>query len=473
MTASKLSTETDTDKTAPVSPLTNGADTTNPEARDQDDVQASDKTSDTAAGSVDKAPDAEARSPETGTDDGLATKPATAKSGPDDTPSKEDTPGTDTKPGAAAKQSEPAPEAAAARSSANPLMVVLAALLGALVAVLLTEGLRSNTVPAAVEAQLRDLRSTIDAIRVATGDPDAVTSFQESLSDLRNRIADAEAVSREAQRQAGSRASGGNAQGVAALQGSVGELTNTVSEVETRLAQLSGEVTQGQTRLQNRVAALESTTPANVMDALATKADEAAVEALAGRIGKLERNDVAQDARRAALALAVANLTRSSQTSAPFDTELQALSLLVKSDPAVGGMEQYAERGLPSLEDLRRDYAGVAPRVVRAWRTSENQGVLGQIWANILGSVSVRPIGEASGNTPPALVARAEQRLNEGNLAGAVQELERLQGESANAASAWLSAARSRLELDSLITDLNGRVIASIATEAGQPAAGE
>lgn len=448
MTASKISTETETDKTAPVSPLTNGAATVEPEDRDQDDLQATkDETPDVKALSKDPAEGDGAKS-----DSGapLARKPAS-----DDDQTGDLVTQTRADASAGAKDDDGGQDQAS-RSGSNPLMVVLAALLGALVAVLLTEGLRSNTVPAAVEAQLRDLRTEIEAIRVASGDPEAVTTIRNSLGEMRNRIADVEAVSREAQRQASARAtSATGGPGLASLQGSVGNLS------------------EGQARLQNRVAALEGATPANLVEELATKADEAAVQALTNRVGQLERNDVAQDARRAALALAVANLTRSSQTSQPFATELQALSLLTEADPAVGGMEQYAAQGLPSLEDLRRDFAGLAPRVVRAWRISEKQGVLGRIWANILGSVSIRPVGEATGNLPPALVARAEMRLSEGNLAGAVQELETLEGESANVASTWLSAARSRLELDRLVTDLNGRVIASIASDEVPPAAGE
>ncbi len=459
MTVSKSPLDSDDPKT-PATPLTNGADMATGDAETPAAVAGEATTGDKPASGNGAGETAEAKAPvpaaKTDAPTGAAqTKSSTAQAGGSSgaAPSASGaSTGTGSGDGGASQN----------RSGANPLMVVLAALLGALVAVLLTEGLRSNTIPAAVDAQLRGLADRVDAVNVAGGNEEAVDRVLQSITELRGRVLELESLRRDVDRlnAAGAGRGRASAEGVAALEGEYRELSDAMRQVETRISQLSGEVTRGQARLQDRVAALEAATGgADLM----TRQD---VADITERLVQLERNDVAQDARRAALAVSVANLSRSSDTGRPFANELQAVRILLERTPQMGpeiaSIAPYAERGLPTIETLRQQYQALAPQVMRAWYRSENKGLFGRMWANLRGSVSVRPVGEVPGTTPPALLARAEQRLAGGDLAAAVNELSNLRGNAADVASDWLSAARSRIELDRMVSGLTNRVIADI-----------
>jgi uroporphyrinogen-III synthase len=62
-------------------------------------------------------------------------------------------------------------------------------------------------------------------------------------------------------------------------------------------------------------------------------------------------------------------------------------------------------------------------------------------------------------------VARAEAKLAQGDLAGAVAELEQLQGAPAGAAAEWLEMARMRLAAEEAVTSLQAHTTAML-TEA-------
>ena len=62
---------------------------------------------------------------------------------------------------------------------------------------------------------------------------------------------------------------------------------------------------------------------------------------------------------------------------------------------------------------------------------------------------------------------RAEAKLESGDLAGSVSELEQLQGEAAAAAADWLAGAKARLEAEAAVGDLRHRAQELLATEAG------
>ena len=91
----------------------------------------------------------------------------------------------------------------------------------------------------------------------------------------------------------------------------------------------------------------------------------------------------------------------------------------------------------------------------------------GRLWsrfvANAKSLVTIRRTGEISGDTTEAIVARMEERLETGDLAGAVAEGDALQGPARDAAAGWLADARARLEADMLLRDLAARVATRLA----------
>jgi hypothetical protein len=73
--------------------------------------------------------------------------------------------------------------------------------------------------------------------------------------------------------------------------------------------------------------------------------------------------------------------------------------------------------------------------------------------------VNWRRTDAVDGNTAEAIVARAEQRLAADDLAGAIAELEKLQGPAAAAMQGWLAEARARAAADAAVARLTAYVL--------------
>jgi hypothetical protein len=82
----------------------------------------------------------------------------------------------------------------------------------------------------------------------------------------------------------------------------------------------------------------------------------------------------------------------------------------------------------------------------------------------------VRPVGEVEGDSARARIARAEARMQDGNLAGAIEALQGLQGDAAEAAQPWVADAQARLAAEEALADLTRRTLARLTN--GEPQAG-
>lgn len=244
------------------------------------------------------------------------------------------------------------------------------------------------------------------------------------------------------------------------------QLGEELIRLDTKIARVAGDVRRTEARLADRLASLEAVTPEDLPARLDRTAEKKTVESLLNRVARLERDEMTRDVRRAALAVALSNLTRAVQTSQPFVNELKAIEALEPGNELVSALEPYAGKGVPSLPTLTGRFGKVADDVVAAWRKAHGKGFFAGLWDSIKGLFRVRPVGEAEGGQAPAVVARAEQRLADGDLYLAVQEMAKL-GEAENEAAAeWLGAAKSRLRLNDLSAELNREVLEEIAVAA-------
>ena len=96
---------------------------------------------------------------------------------------------------------------------------------------------------------------------------------------------------------------------------------------------------------------------------------------------------------------------------------------------------------------MRDRFERIDDDIIRAAAQAQaGAGFWGRIQAALAQWVTVRHAGE--GNTPAGVIERTQTRLAAEDLAGAVQELNRLSGPAAQVAAPWLRDARKRLEID-------------------------
>jgi uroporphyrinogen-III synthase len=329
---------------------------------------------------------------------------------------------------------------------------------------------------AALEADIGDLDAALARIAAqpANGAGAKVDALSERLDALEKRL---DALEKETQAAiaaaAGASAAGASAAGAAAggvtaedltpLRDAVEQLTERVAAVEGRapgdaadaeaLASLSGELTSLAARL---------TTAEDAGRGL-----QATVEQLA------EAREAAQASAggSAALALAVAQLRDALRGGAPYSAELQQLRGLSHDDPELAALldplAPHAESGAPTLEALQRSFPQVARGAIAAAQGDEADGWLGGVLRRVSGVITVRPVGEVEGDSAGAVIARAESRLQVGDLAAAASELDGLQGRAAEEMRAWRDQAQARVVAERALSQLAAHAIAKLGPEDG------
>ncbi len=259
---------------------------------------------------------------------------------------------------------------------------------------------------------------------------------------------------------------------LAGVQGRLQDLSSTVGSVQGTTAQLSSRIDQLGQGVEGEVSRLTER-----LDGVSAR-----IQTLSAQLDRLQTLDV--DAQ--ATILAIGELRDALERGQPFSGILPTLSRLVSDQPAAAealeSLTPYGERGIPTRVDLDARFGDMAEAVLQAAVEADGGGVLDRVRSQVQGLVSVRPVaGEVEGDSIDAMLARGEDRLDRGNLRGAVEALEGLEGAPADAAEPWLTDARARLAAEdaiatltgSTIEELTGRAAAVRQAEVGQGGNGE
>lgn len=242
----------------------------------------------------------------------------------------------------------------------------------------------------------------------------------------------------------------------AVLEAALAEPTRRLIEAEHRLAAIASEAR-----------AVSAAAAANAQRLAAMGDSARALDTFAPRLAIIEAGHVeARDAgRRAALALAAETLRAAVARGVPFGRELAAAKALGASAERVAALEFFAEGGLPPVSGLAPLLTRAIPGIIAATRSapSGEGGVMERIAANARGLVSVRPVGEAQGDDPAAILARGEARLLRGDLAGALAELNKLPEPAKAAAAATVQTIARRGRADEAARLLATETVAALA----------
>jgi uroporphyrinogen-III synthase len=375
---------------------------------------------------------------------------------------------------------------------------------------------------AALRSKVAEIEGTVaasgpDQLSALAGRVDAL----ESAGTASAQAADGDLVSRDEAVEAKAEAQGTLEARLAALESGTAapDLTGRLAEIEAALQQLPGKDAPQVTRLEERIAKLESgAASAGPAATAASAADDPAVKALQERLASLEASlpaataqlvtaetnleqlsgsvnqltqkldaDTKQSAtlatevsalatrisdteskiesadqnrgRATALTLIVGQLEAAIDEARPYQTQVEALDAMAGSDPAVqqavDELEPGAAAGVPRVAALRQSFAPVANDIVHAASATGGDNLIDRATDNLMRLVTVRPVGDdVRGDTVEARVARAEAALGKDDLAGAVGEIEQLDGRPAAAAAAWLEQAKARLGADQAVARL-------------------
>ncbi len=161
------------------------------------------------------------------------------------------------------------------------------------------------------------------------------------------------------------------------------------------------------------------------------------------------------------LLITIGQIRQSLHNGQPYAADLAILTAMLAADPVAShfleNLRPYAERGLPSRGELSRQFTAQAALWADTAETKtayEETGIWDEALHRLKALVRIRRVGEQPGNSPEALVARAENQLNADDLAAAGTELL-----SIPKAQLWANQAIGRAKAERALHDLTAWVM--------------
>lgn len=255
-------------------------------------------------------------------------------------------------------------------------------------------------------------------------------------------------------------------------------LSQQVQQMEQQRAQATaqGGATVDALATQTRTLQAEMQRLSQAVEAVQRNAADAnMVLRLSERVESAERafREMAeQRASAEALLLALSGLRDSLVAGRPFDSELNAIRAIAPDtaevQQALDLLDNQAETGVLTADELDRNFDQMADEVIRATFLPTDEGWWQETLRRLGSIVTVRREGgDVAGDSPSAILARAESRLANNELDAAIRELEQLSGPEAEVAANWLNDARARIDAESALADLTAQAVARITAKKG------
>ena len=227
---------------------------------------------------------------------------------------------------------------------------------------------------------------------------------------------------------------------------------------------------QGVSALGQRLTALESKPTADPASVQAVAADLERVTAnlndAASRIARLElqvQQQASAQRNEKATVLALAELKDRLAGSGPFDGPVGVLKSAAGDDqaaaPALATLDRFAAQGVASRAKLSEELAGLPAAINQPLPPAVDASLWQRMAARAGKLVSVHRIddGGTVENLPPGpdhSLAVATAALKAGDLAGAVQAVQVMDGHAGDVVKPWLGEARDRLAVEDAVGQL-------------------
>jgi len=284
---------------------------------------------------------------------------------------------------------------------------------------------------------------------------------------------------------------------VEASMASVREMAEAAARIEETAAAKESlqALSERLSAIEDRGAAVAGAADAERLSALAAARDEA--RKLAERMAELEKSQVQAATERETLAemekrlaavedrpaasqsgtaskgavlLAVGQLRDAVRLGTAYQREYDAVKALAGADPGIGAalltLGKAAKTGVPTLAVLRDEFGAMASPLVAEARGQAADGWFSKIVAKVGSLVTIRRTDGKGGDDIEALVARAEQRLAAGDLAGTVEAVDAMKPVSTEAAAMvapWLDRAKTRLAAERALAALHIHAVSSLS----------
>ena len=237
--------------------------------------------------------------------------------------------------------------------------------------------------------------------------------------------------------------------------------------------------------IENRIAALENSVSDIAAKSAApntnSPANDAALKEMAGRLNQLE-NDLASaktglaeaekklEAPKAEInvgkAIAMSGLKAAIDRGGPFVSELETLSNVAADDPAIAKLQPFAKAGVLSRAQLIKQMPEVADTVLNVMnQPAPGTGLTERLVQSALSAIKIRPVGEVEGEGPAAIIARMEERLQNGDLKGSAEQWNTLPDAAKQASKEFKASLDTRITVEGLIGEAMSSAVAGSAVK--------
>ncbi|MEM6938690.1 MAG: hypothetical protein AAF943_14575 [Pseudomonadota bacterium] len=165
----------------------------------------------------------------------------------------------------------------------------------------------------------------------------------------------------------------------------------------------------------------------------------------------------AKAAQEAAVQAAVAQLTAAFSSGAPFSEILGDLNAAGVND-LPEALTDTAADGVTTLLSLQTDFPDAARASLSAARETGVDAGTGGVAGFLRRQLGARSVTPQEGDSPNAILSRAEAAVRSGDVSIALQELSGLPEDVSSAMSAWLAQARERAAAEAAVQDLSQRL---------------
>lgn len=173
------------------------------------------------------------------------------------------------------------------------------------------------------------------------------------------------------------------------------------------------------------------------------------------------------NAARIILALELSNLRRALDRGQGFSAELAEVRKAGGGKLELNALAAYQKDGVPALGVLQRAFPKVAGAALDAAEGTKSGSVLDRLVAGARSIVRVRRIDHAPDDaSSEAVIGRMEGHLKAGNLAGVLDQSQRLSDASREAIKVWLGQITARQSVDTEIAKIEGMLKGSLGAAA-------
>ena len=246
---------------------------------------------------------------------------------------------------------------------------------------------------------------------------------------------------------------------------------NASTALEARIASTEAAAKSVKAELEK----LKSTAPS--AGTTGTSIDSGAAAALAQRLDAVEK-DVAslktvntpsdQSAATATLSQSLSDLKAKIAAGASYSAELERISRMVPAAAGLDTLSSHANEGLPTAAGLAAELTTLIPLLPKQeieLPSSENS-YLDSFWNAMKSVITIRRIGDTDW---PDLAAKCAALAESGDLAQAIEKIDKAEGAKPSALTGWRDRAAARIALEAALEETSQAVLRQITSMGATP----